>query len=137
MLTSALQSAVTVPSRAETKNMSRNCPRDCNNTIPVLAVLVACCMMVLEGGRKEQRKEREEGEGGREEGRRGREGGREEGRARQNLSVSGFLALFLLKRGQTDRHSLCHNDGDGIIQHALSKHKHIEGGADVQSVEDG
>ena len=119
MLTSALQSAVMVPSRAETKNMSRNCPRDCNSTIPVLAVLVACCMMVLEGGRKKQR-----------------EGGREGGRARQ-LSVSGFLALFLLKRGQTDRHSLCHNDGDSIIQDALSEHKHVKGGADIQSVEDG
>ena len=72
MLTSALQSAVMVPSRAETKNMSRNCPRDCNSTIPVLAVLVACCMMVLEGGRKKQR------EGGREGGREeGREGGEE------------------------------------------------------------
>ena len=135
MLTSALQSAVMVPSRAETKNMSRNCPRDCNSTIPVLAVLVACCMMVLEGGRKEQReggRRGEERKGGRERGEEGREGGR----ARQ-LSVSGFLALFLLKRGQTDRHSLCHNDGDGIIQDALSEHKHVEGGADVQSVEDG
>ena len=65
MLTSALQRAVTVPSRAETKNMRRNCPKDCNSTIPVLAVLVACCIMVLErrrgGGREGVREDRRGG----------------------------------------------------------------------------
>ena len=63
MLTSALQSAVTVPSRAETKNMRRNCPRDCNSTIPVLAVLVACCIMVLERGRSGGREGVRDGRG--------------------------------------------------------------------------
>ena len=55
----------------------------------------------------------------------------------RQLNGSDFLALFLLKSRQMDRHSLCHNDGDSIIQHTLSEHKHIEGGADVQGMEDG
>ena len=55
----------------------------------------------------------------------------------RQLNGSDFLALFLLKSRQMDRHSLGHNDGDSIIQNALSEHKHIEGWTDVQSMEDG
>lgn len=32
---------------------------------------------------------------------------------------------------------LCHDNGHGIIQHTLPKDKHVKGGVDVQSMEDG
>ncbi len=33
--------------------------------------------------------------------------------------------------------SLCHDDGDGIIEYTLPKHEHAESGVDVQGMEDG
>ena len=32
---------------------------------------------------------------------------------------------------------LCHDNGHGVIQHALPKDQHVEGGVHIQSMEDG
>lgn len=48
MLTKALQRAMKMPRRAETKNMRRNWPREYSRTIPwLLTVLFAWSMIVL------------------------------------------------------------------------------------------
>ena len=41
------------------------------------------------------------------------------------------------KDGWTERYSLCHDNRDCIVQHTLSKHEHVEGGADVQGMKYG
>ena len=46
-LTIALIRAKRIPMMAETQNMSRKSPRETSNTIPGLAVLVACFRIVL------------------------------------------------------------------------------------------
>ena len=32
---------------------------------------------------------------------------------------------------------LCHDNGDGIVKDTLTKHEHVEGGVDIQGMEDG
>ena len=36
-----------------------------------------------------------------------------------------------------EMHSLCHDDGDSIVENTLSKDQHVEGRIDVEGVEDG
>jgi len=93
-------------------------------------------------GRGEGKEGGEKEEGGRKEGGagEGEKRGREEekgSREKEGEIYDVFYPRKPSEDGLAERLSLCHDNGDCIVQHTLSKHKHVEGGADIQGMKDG